>query len=201
MPTPPRCAKIVSRRGRRWRREPAAVAGQADAPLRDVDQTVRDLKAVLEPQAGGSGSAEAGKGAPPDAVAAELRAVAGRPRRRAVRELRDAEDWRRWANSGIQEALVAPGRGAEGVQGSAQRRPPAARPASAVEGRQRRARRVRRALAALQGRRRRAAGALRRAGAAGRGGAGRAPGGPRRRCANRPKRWPSRPTGSPPRTR
>jgi hypothetical protein len=83
----------------------AAIAGQADAPLRDVDQTVRDLKAVLEPQAGGNGSGEAAKTAPPDAIAAELRAALAALSTRG-RELRDAEDWRRWANAGIQEALV-----------------------------------------------------------------------------------------------
>jgi hypothetical protein len=85
----------------------AAVAAQADAPLRDVDQTVRELKAVLEPAAGGAdtGAADKGRGAPPEAIAGELRAslatLTGR-----VRELRDAEEWRRWANAGIQEALV-----------------------------------------------------------------------------------------------
>ncbi len=83
----------------------AAVAGQADAPLRDVDQMVRDLKAVLEPQAGGSGSADAGRSTPPDHVASELRTVLAALSTRG-RELRDAEDWRRWANAGIQEALV-----------------------------------------------------------------------------------------------
>ncbi len=84
----------------------AAVAAQADAPLRDVDQAVRDLKAVLEPQAGGSGGGESTKGAPPDAIAADLRASLAALTTR-LRELRDAEDWRRWANAGIQEALVS----------------------------------------------------------------------------------------------
>ena len=74
--------------------------------MRDVDQAVRDLKAVLEPQAGGSGGGgESTKGAPPDAIAAELRTSLAALSTR-LRELRDAEDWRRWANSGIQEALV-----------------------------------------------------------------------------------------------
>ena len=58
--------------------------------MRDVNQAVRDLKAVLEPQAGGSGSGESAKGAPPDAIAAELRtsltALSAR-----LRELRDAD--------------------------------------------------------------------------------------------------------------
>ncbi len=84
----------------------ATVAAQADAPMRDVDQAVRDLKAVLEPQAGGSGGGgESTKGAPPDAIAAELRTSLAALSTR-MRELRDAEDWRRWANAGIQEALV-----------------------------------------------------------------------------------------------
>jgi hypothetical protein len=82
-----------------------ALAAQADAPMRDIDQAVRDLKAVLEPQAGGSGGGESTKGAPPDAIAAELRTSLAALSTR-LRELRDAEDWRRWANAGIQEALV-----------------------------------------------------------------------------------------------
>ncbi len=84
----------------------AAVASQTDAPMRDVDQAVRDLKAVLEPQAGGSGGGEAAKGTPPpEGIATELRASLHALSTR-LRELRDAEDWRRWANAGIQEALV-----------------------------------------------------------------------------------------------
>ena len=102
-------AKIRDHRLETWKAlaaRAAAVAAQADAPMRDVDQAVRDLKAVLEPQAGGSGAGESTKGAPPDAIAAELRtSLAGFSTR--LRELRDAEDWRRWANAGIQEALVS----------------------------------------------------------------------------------------------
>ena len=93
----------------------AAVAGQTDAPMRDVDQAVRDLKAVLEPQAsasvgatgagGPAGGGESTKGALPDAIAAELRTSLNALSTR-LRELREAEEWRRWANAGIQEALV-----------------------------------------------------------------------------------------------
>jgi hypothetical protein len=82
----------------------AAVATNPQAPIRDVDQAVRDLKAVLEPQAGGGAAGEA-KVAMPDGLAAEMRAVLALLSGR-LRELRDAEDWRRWANAGIQEALV-----------------------------------------------------------------------------------------------
>ena len=102
-------AKIRDHRLETWKALAAragAVAAQPDAPMRDVDQAVRDLKAVLEPQAGGSGGGgESTKGAPPDAIAAELRTSLAALLTR-LRELRDAEDWRRWANSGIQEALV-----------------------------------------------------------------------------------------------
>ncbi|MEO5821310.1 MAG: DUF349 domain-containing protein, partial [Vicinamibacteraceae bacterium] len=80
----------------------AAVAAQAEAPLRDVDQAVRDLKAVLEPA---GGAPESSKGGPPEAIVAELRASLNALSTR-MRELRDAEEWRRWANAGIQEALV-----------------------------------------------------------------------------------------------
>ena len=102
-------AKVRDHRLETWKALAAragAVAAQADAPMRDVDQAVRDLKAVLEPQAGGSGAGESTKGAPPDAIAAELRASLAALSTR-LRELRDAEDWRRWANAGIQEALVS----------------------------------------------------------------------------------------------
>ena len=101
-------AKIRDHRLETWKALAAragAVAAQPDAPMRDVDQAVRDLKAVLEPQAGGSGGGESTKGAPPDAIAAELRTSLAALSTR-LRELRDAEDWRRWANAGIQEALV-----------------------------------------------------------------------------------------------
>ncbi len=102
-------AKVRDHRLETWKALAAragAVAAQPDAPMRDVDQAVRDLKAVLEPQAGGSGSGESAKGAPPDAIAAELRTSLAALSTR-LRELRDAEDWRRWANAGIQEALVS----------------------------------------------------------------------------------------------
>jgi hypothetical protein len=82
----------------------AAVATNPEAPIRDVDQAVRDLKAVLEPQAGGAAAAEA-KVSVPEGLATEMRAVLALLSGR-LRELRDAEDWRRWANAGIQEALV-----------------------------------------------------------------------------------------------
>lgn len=82
----------------------ATVAANAEAPIRDVDQAVRDLKAVLEPQAGGGAAAET-KIAVPEGMATEMRAVLALLSGR-LRELRDAEDWRRWANAGIQEALV-----------------------------------------------------------------------------------------------
>lgn len=82
----------------------ATVAGNAEAPIRDVDQAVRDLKAVLEPQAGGAAAGES-KASVPEAMATEMRAVLALLSGR-LRELRDAEDWRRWANAGIQEALV-----------------------------------------------------------------------------------------------
>jgi hypothetical protein len=102
-------AKVRDHRLETWKAlaaRAATVVAQADAPMRDVDQAVRDLKAVLEPQAGGSGGGgESTKGAPPDAIAAELRTSLAALSTR-MRELRDAEDWRRWANSGIQEALV-----------------------------------------------------------------------------------------------
>ena len=157
----------------------ATVAAQADAPMRDVDQAVRDLKAVLEPQAGGSGGGgESTKGAPPDAIAAELRTSLAALSTR-LRELRDAEDWRRWANAGIQEALV----GQVEALKSSKDLPNVARQLRDLR-RQWKAvsagrRRIGRALAALQERRRRAAGALRRAGAPGRGRAGRPPRGAR----------------------
>ena len=102
-------AKVRDHRLETWKALAAragAVAAQADAPMRDVNQAVRDLKAVLEPQAGGSGAGESTKGAPPDAIAAELRTSLAALSTR-LRELRDAEDWRRWANAGIQEALVS----------------------------------------------------------------------------------------------
>lgn len=82
----------------------AAVAAQADAPIRDVDQAVRDLKGVLEP-ATANGAPEAPKLQPPEALGAEMRGTLATLSGR-LRELRDAEEWRRWANAGIQEALV-----------------------------------------------------------------------------------------------
>ena len=87
------------------------LAAAADAPIRDVDQTVRELKAVLEPQIGaGAGAAAAGaagdpKAGMPEPLAVEMRAALAALSGK-LRELRDAEDWRRWANAGIQEALV-----------------------------------------------------------------------------------------------
>jgi len=82
----------------------AGVAANPQAPIRDVDQAVRDLKGVLEPQAGGGAAGDA-KVAMPEGLAMEMRAVLALLSGR-LRELRDAEDWRRWANAGIQEALV-----------------------------------------------------------------------------------------------
>ncbi len=83
----------------------AAVAGPARRAAPRRRAAVRDLKAVLEPQAA--------------AARRTTRPGARRPRRSPpscarrwprsptrVRELRDAEEWRRWANAGIQEALV-----------------------------------------------------------------------------------------------
>jgi hypothetical protein len=81
----------------------AAVAAQPDAAIRDVDQAVRELKSVLEPPAQAPGDAP--RLAPPEALGAEMRASLATLSTR-LRELRDAEDWRRWANAGIQEALV-----------------------------------------------------------------------------------------------
>ena len=109
----------------------------------------------------------------PEPLAAEMRAALAALSTK-LRELRDAEDWRRWANAGIQEALVTQVEALKASKDLPERRPPAPRSAPAVEGGQRRARRARRALAALQERRRRAAGALRRAGP------------PRRRRTGRP---------------
>ena len=83
------------------------------------------------------------------------------PRSTRLRELRDADEWRRWANAGIQEELCKRSRSAEEVNDLAERRPPAARSAAAVEGRQRRAADEADALwHALQERRRRRSGAL-----------------------------------------
>ena len=73
--------------------------------MRDVEHAVRDLKAVLEPQAGGSAAGDATKSAPPEGLVAELRAsLDALPTR--LRELRETDEWRRWANAGIQEELV-----------------------------------------------------------------------------------------------
>ncbi len=102
-------AKVREDRVEAWKAlavRAAAVAAQADAPLRDVDQAVRELKVVLEPQAGGgAGAGESTKGGPPEAIVNDMRAALNALSTR-LRELRDAEEWRRWANAGIQEALV-----------------------------------------------------------------------------------------------
>jgi hypothetical protein len=88
------------------------LAASAEAPIREVDQTVRELKAVLEPQVSGAVGGGNGGGAAagaatgmPESLAVEMRAALAALSTR-LRELRDAEDWRRWANAGIQEALV-----------------------------------------------------------------------------------------------
>jgi hypothetical protein len=81
------------------------LAAAADAPIRDVDQAVRELKAVLEPQVGVGSGGDSGKAAMPEPLAVEMRAALAALLIR-LRELRDAEEWRRWANAGIQEALV-----------------------------------------------------------------------------------------------
>ncbi|HEY8550213.1 MAG TPA: DUF349 domain-containing protein [Vicinamibacterales bacterium] len=73
-----------------------ALLDRPDATIRELDQAVRDLRAATDLPGTHEGHA---------AAAAQARSLLGRlvPR---LRELREAEDWRRWANAGIQEELV-----------------------------------------------------------------------------------------------
>ena len=76
----------------------AALAQQPEATIRDLDHLVRDLRTALDQ-------------APPlpaearESLPARLKMLLGvlLPR---LREQRETDDWRRWANAGIQEELV-----------------------------------------------------------------------------------------------
>ena len=121
-----------------------------------------------------------------------------------VQELRDADEWQRWANLQVQEELCQRDGGAQGRGEPRGRRPPHARAAGALEagGAWRRARRARRCGGASRPRRTRSSRARPRTS---RRRTKSAPATWRasRRCASRPRRWPTRPTGSrrPPRFR
>ncbi len=75
-----------------------AVAAQTDAPLKDIERVLRDLRPAVE----GVGALPKSDAA--EALAQRLRHLLGELTPRA-RELRDTDEWRRWANAGIQEEL------------------------------------------------------------------------------------------------
>jgi hypothetical protein len=74
-----------------------SLGASADAPMKDLDRLARDMRAAVE-----------SPGALPDGVADDLlpklkvlHAALGN----RLRELRETDEWRRWANAGIQEEL------------------------------------------------------------------------------------------------
>ena len=163
-----RCRRRRSPRPRRRRRREAGRAARGrqgarswsaakEVRVRDIERMVRDLRAATEKP----GPLPAGAAAELiEKLKASLDALTPK-----LQEARETDEWRRWANAGIQEELAKRMEALqrrEGRRRSAGNRASAARSAPAVEGRQRRAERRRRhALEPLQERGRRSAGARR----------------------------------------
>ena len=156
-----------------------AIAARENLPLKDADQALRDARSTAE-QLGALPSRD-----DQAAIVERLKKVQARLMD-VVRDLRSADDWKRWANATVQQELCEKVEGAGAGRGAARRRQAAQGPAAGLEAGQCRAarRRGRRAVAAVQGRRRCRAGARRhvlcaalrrgRRRAAGEGAAGRA---------------------------